>query len=303
MSKKETSGTLLLRKRFKRKWNEREEELEYKDDENIPRDKKVKLTKILKKGDTSSYSADSKEILTGDSFEKAIKLFEKKDPALSDFIKTCLDENNLMDVEISAYQTIVKMIISQQLSTNAASSIMTKFIKLFLKEGELTESDHQFKAHPHFPKPEIVKQTSPERLRSAGMSFRKAGYIISISESFSLENCPLNDDKRLKEMTNAEIAELLLEFKGIGPWGVDIFLLLYMKRSDVFPIHDAGIRKGLSIILQNTLGNKRKKLNNLTVQEMKKHSDNWKPYRSVASWYLMKLSSPERVRSYLNISN
>ena len=112
MSKKETSGTLLLRKRFKRKWNEREEELEYKDDENIPRDKKVKLTKILKKGDTSSYSADSKEILTGDSFEKAIKLFEKKDPALSDFIKTCLDENNLMDVEISAYQTIVKMIIS-----------------------------------------------------------------------------------------------------------------------------------------------------------------------------------------------
>mmetsp|Transcript_4432 Transcript_4432/g.4455 ORF Transcript_4432/g.4455 Transcript_4432/m.4455 type:complete len:304 (+) Transcript_4432:99-1010(+) len=300
MLKRETTDSRFIRKRMKIDFNKSERELENKYDEHIPKESRLKLTKAFKTGEINSYSADSKAVLMDDSFEKAIKLFEKTDPALSDFIKSSPDENTLMDVKMSAYETIVKMIISQQLSTNSASSIMTNFVKLFLKESDLIEPDHQFNAHPYFPKPEIVRETSTNRLRSAGISYRKAGYLISISEIFLVENCPFHDDKALKKKTNGEIANLLLEIKGIGPWGVEIFLLIYMKRSDVFPIHDKGIRKGLSIILQNTQSNKKKKLKYLTIKEMKEHSENWKPYRSVAAWYLMKLTSPERVTSYLD---
>ncbi|CUM57527.1 unnamed protein product [Debaryomyces tyrocola] len=299
MPNKEASNARPLRKRVKKEHVEEEDKYE----EEIPKEKRAKLTKnSIKKGAPSSYSDDSKEALGNNSFEKAIALFEKTDSVLWNFIKSCDDPNTLMDVKMSAYQTLVKIIISQQLSTIAAGSIMTKFIKLFLKEGESTEPDHQFKAHPHFPTPEIVKEASPERLRSAGISFRKAEYLLIISEKFSDENYLLNDDKKLNDMTNEEIAELLINLKGIGPWAVDIFLLLYMKRSDIFPIRDAGIRKGLSILVQNTLGKKGKKLNYLSIEEMEKYSENWKPYRSVASWYLMKVSSPERVEGYLKIS-
>jgi DNA-3-methyladenine glycosylase II len=298
MPNKETRNVRSLRKRVKKEYTEDDDEYY----EETPKEKKAKLVKTSsKKGAPSSYSGDSKEVLGNNSFEKAIALFEKTDPALSDFIKSCDDPNTLMDVKMNAYQTLVKIIISQQLSTSAARSIMTKFIKLFLKEGESTEPDHQFKAHPHFPTPEIVKETSPERLRSAGISFRKAGYLLIISEKFSDKNYLLNDDKKLNDMSNEDIARLLIDLKGIGPWAVDIFLLLYMKRSDIFPISDAGIRKGLSMLIQNTLGKKGKKLNYLSIEEMEKYSENWKPYRSVASWYLMKVSSPERVKGYLKI--
>ena len=298
MPNKKTSNTRSLRKRNKKEDLTEED----KNDKQIP-NKKTKLTKAsFKKDAPSSYSDDSKEVLGNDSFKKAILLFEKTDPALSDFIKSCDDPNNLMDVKMSAYQSLVKIIISQQLSTIAAGSIMTKFIKLFLKEGESTEPDHQFKAHPHFPSPEIVKQATPERLRSAGISFRKAEYLLIISEKFTDEDYLLNDKKKLDAMTNKEIAELLTDLKGIGPWAVDIFLLLYMKRADIFPIRDAGIRKGLSILIQNTLGKKGKKLNYLSIEEMEKYAENWRPYRSVASWYLMKVSSPARVKGYLQIN-
>lgn len=119
---------------------------------------------------------------------------------------------------------------------------MKSFIELFLKKRESVESYDQFKAHPLFPKPEVVKGVPQEKLRSAGISFRKAGYLIAISEKFSDKNCSLND-KKLKDMTNREIADLLLDLKGIGPWSVDMFLLLHMRRSDVFPIRDEGINQ------------------------------------------------------------
>lgn len=119
-----------------------------------------------------------------------------------------------MDVKMSAYQTIVKMIISQQLSTNAARSIMTNFAKLFLKESDLIEPDHQFKAHPYFPKPEIARKTSINRLISSRISYRKAGYLISISEIFLVENCPFHDDKALKKRLMGRSQTFYLKSKG-----------------------------------------------------------------------------------------
>lgn len=301
MSTKEASNTRSLRKRSKEEYIESNNDDECEDE--MPEVKKKKLTKTsIRRGDLESYSADSKEILGSSSYERAIALFEKTDPALSDFIKSCGYPHTLFEIKLSAYQTLVKLLISEKLSTSAAGSITKRFIELFLKNGESIESYDQFKAHTLFPKPESVKEASQEELRSTGISFRKAGYLIAMSKKFSAKNYSLNDDKKLKNMTNKEIAELLLDLKGVGPWSVDMFLLLHMKRPDVFPIRDEGIRAGLSTLEQNTLSKNRKKLNHLSVEEMEKHAEKWKPYRSVASWYLMELSTPGRVKEYLKIS-
>lgn len=300
MSTKATSNTRSLRKRVKTEYND-----EYDDEyeEELPEEKKRKTKKkSIKMGVPNSYSSDSKDTLGSNDVEKAIALFETTDPDLSDFIKRCDDPHSLNEVKMTAYQTLVKIIISQQLSTTAAGSIINKFIRLFLETDESVAHYDQFEEHPHFPKPEAVKESSPESLRSAGMSFNKAGYVIAISEKFSDKNYPLSDEKKLADMTNQEIAEILLELKGIGPWAVDIFLMIHMKRSDIFPIRDAGIRRGLSTLVQKTPIKKGNKLNLLSIEEMEKHGENWKPYRSVASWYLMKLTSPQRIEGYFNIS-
>lgn len=222
MSTKEASNTRTLRKRSKKEYAESNNDDEYGD--QMPEGKKAKLTKTsIRKGDLESYSADSKESLGSNSYERAIALFEKTDPALSDFIKSYHDPHTLFDIKLSAYQTLVRLLISEKLSTNAAGSIMKSFIELFLKKGESIESYDQFKAHSLFPKPEVVKEVAQEKLRSAGISFRKAGYLIAISEKFSDKNYSLNDDKKLKDMTNKKIADVLLDLKGIGPWSVDMF--------------------------------------------------------------------------------
>lgn len=191
------SAKARSRKRSKKEDFEGDEQ----SDTEYPEEKKAKLNKAsLRKGDLDSFSADSKEILRSDSFEKALTLFDKKDPALSDFIKNCDNSYSLFDVKLSAYQKLVKLLISEKLSTNAAGSIMKSFIGLFLKKGESIDSYDQFKANSLFPKPQIVKETSQEKLRSAGISFRKAGYLIVISEKFSDTSYPLNDAKKLKDM-------------------------------------------------------------------------------------------------------
>lgn len=76
-----------------------------------------------------------------------------------------------------------------------------------------------------------------------------------------------------------------------------------MKRFDVFPIRDEGIRAGLSTLVHKTLNKKGKKLNYLSIEEMEKYADNWKPNRSIASWYLMEWSTPGRVEGYIKSVN
>lgn len=103
----------------------------------MPEEKKARLTKAsIRNGVLDSYPADSKEALQNDSFEKEMVLFEKRSSALSNFVKRCDDPHTLFDVKLSAYQTLVKIRISEKLSTNAADSIIKNFLGLFLKHGE-----------------------------------------------------------------------------------------------------------------------------------------------------------------------
>lgn len=82
-------------------------------------------------------------------------------------------------------------------------------------------------------------------------------------------------------MTNLEISESLTRIKGIGQWTADMFLIFVLVRPDILPLTDLGIKKGFAVFFG---------LNDLPDEKyMLKKSSKWKPYRSIASWYLWEI--------------
>jgi 3-methyladenine DNA glycosylase/8-oxoguanine DNA glycosylase len=129
---------------------------------------------------------------------------------------------------LPAFQSLVHAIIHQQLSGQAAGTILGRFRALFGDDG--------------FPAPEAVLKASPERLRSAGLSRPKAGYVLGIAQKAVEGHLPTLDE--CERMTDAEIMERLTSIKGIGRWTTEMLLIFNLGRPDVLPVHDLGVRKG-----------------------------------------------------------
>ena len=118
-----------------------------------------------------------------------------------------------------------------------------------------------------------------ENMRQAGLSLQKINYIKNLADYFDTNL--FNSDK-VKEMSNEAISRELIQIKGIGQWTVDMFLMFTLNRPDVIPYSDLGIQKGMKFLFN---------LNELpTKNEMKNFSIQWKPYRTVACWYLWKIA-------------
>lgn len=159
------------------------------------------------------------------------------------------------------YEALLRGVLAQQISGAAANSIQRKFKLLFDQSGagqvpagplqyevpgkdtaELRELDKRLR----YPGPAVVAATRQEVLRSAGLSARKAEYVVGLSQAFV--------DGRLtyalfKDGTDDEIVDALVALKGIGPWSADMFLLFGLQRLNVFSIGDLGIQRGVSVYL------------------------------------------------------
>lgn len=134
--------------------------------------------------------------------------------------------------KIDPFRSLASGIIAQQVSGAAASSIKNKFIGLF------DETDSHA-GPPHFPAPELVATTSIERLRTAGLSLRKAEYIKGLAERFA---SGVLTAKMLAEAGDEEVMEKLVAVRGLGRWSVEMFCLFGLKRMDVFSTGDLGIQ-------------------------------------------------------------
>jgi DNA-3-methyladenine glycosylase II len=160
------------------------------------------------------------------------------------------------------YFRLMRAIAGQQLSVKAASTIWERFINLFPEQ---------------YPHPALVLAIDVERMRQAGLSYQKAAYMKNIAD-FSLQNDISFD--RINLMGNDEIIEYLTSIKGVGQWTVEMLLMFSLGRKDVFPADDLGIINAM------------KKLYNLRVTGKAlrtrciKISENWRPYRSYACFYL-----------------
>jgi 3-methyladenine DNA glycosylase/8-oxoguanine DNA glycosylase len=160
------------------------------------------------------------------------------------------------------FQALVQAVAYQQLHGKAAASIFGRFLASF-PEGK-------------FPSPQQLFETPAEKLTGVGFSRAKASYIREIAR-MALERV-VPGLARIQRMTDEEIIERLTTIRGVGRWTVEMLLIFSLGRPDVLPVDDFGIRSGYALAFR-----KRKPP---TAQEILKRGERWKPYRSVASWYL-----------------
>jgi len=162
------------------------------------------------------------------------------------------------------FESLVRNIVYQQLSGKAASTIFSRFIKLFESKS--------------FPLPKDILKMKRETLRGVGLSNQKVTYITDLCQK--CESGEL-DFSLINTLDDMEVSTQLIQVKGIGQWTADMFLMFTLNRKDVFPLGDLGVKKGVQIL---------ESLKDLpTEKDMAKISEKWKPYRTIAAWYMWKL--------------
>ena len=166
------------------------------------------------------------------------------------------------------YKSLVRSIISQQISSTAARTIHKKFIKIVGSRFI----------------PQAILQLPQEHFRSVGLSPQKITYILALSQKIHSKEINI---RKFGMLSDEEIIEQLTSIKGIGRWTAQMFLIFSLNRPDVLPLDDLGVKKGMM---------KSYHLMELPSKEtMEKIAEKWKPYRSLGSWYMWRsLDSKEQ---------
>lgn len=165
---------------------------------------------------------------------------------------------------LNPFHALIRAIIFQQLSGKAARTILNRFLTIY---------DNKF------PTPVALKSTTLSALRTAGISGQKAGYLNDLAQKFIDGTI---QSKKLSTMSDEDIRAHVIAVKGVGPWTADMFLMFTLGRPDVLPTGDLGIQKGMQKLF---------KLRSLpTPEKMQKLAEAWRPYRTVACWYLWRLA-------------
>lgn len=151
-------------------------------------------------------------------------------------------------------------ILHQQISMSAARSIQRR-VRALLPRRRVT--------------PRALLALPDAQLRSAGVSPQKLGYLRSLAEHFASGKITA---ARLRRMPDDEVIETVTDVKGIGRWTAEMLLLFCLERPDIWPVDDLGLRKGL----QRFYGLAEPP----SAKEALAMGEPWRPYRSVATWYL-----------------
>jgi len=193
-------------------------------------------------------------------YARARRLLVRKDPVLAALIRAHGPCGLADGLRIDYFSALVRSIIFQQLSPKAASTIHMRLVAL-LPDGNVTA-------------PGIAVLTE-EQLRSVGISRQKSMYLRDLSEkvasgALTLEGVEALDDE--------DVIAALTTVKGIGRWTAEMFLMFRLHRPDVLPLGDLGILTAV----QRAYGMRKRP----TPERLRKLGDAWKPYRSIACWYL-----------------
>ena len=159
------------------------------------------------------------------------------------------------------FHSLARAIIFQQLAGRAAQTIHDRFVAAFEGAG--------------FPTPSQVLEAPDEMLRKVGLSRQKTLYIKDLAAHIA--NDSLNF-RRFAKMSDEAIIEHLTMVKGIGRWTAEMFLMFSLWRPDVLPVDDLGVQKAVMRVYRM-----RKPP---TAKRLRLVGERWRPYRSVAVWYL-----------------
>jgi DNA-3-methyladenine glycosylase II len=199
----------------------------------------------------------SAEKISGDDLAEIAAELKRLDPALGRLVDV-LGPPALRPPLEGYFAALVRSIAFQQLAGKAAAAIHGRFLANF--EGEL--------------RPDLVLALPEQAFRSAGLSGAKTASIRDLATKALDGTVPLEG---LEAYSDDEIVERLSAVRGIGRWTAEMFLIFQLRRPDVWPVDDLGVRKGYAIIHGLELLPSRRELATL--------GDIYRPYRSTAAWY------------------
>ena len=160
--------------------------------------------------------------------------------------------------------TLARAIVGQQISVKAAQSVWNRLVACV---GEMT--------------PDGVLARPRPQLRACGLSDRKTEYIADLAQHFANGSIHVH---RWPEMADEQIIAELVAVRGIGRWTAEMFLIFNLLRPDVFPLDDLGLQKGIRRAYF--------KGRSVSLRTMRKLGELWRPWRSVATWYLWRSLDP-----------
>ena len=175
------------------------------------------------------------------------------------------------------FVVLCKAIFTQQISTRVATVLFGRFRDLFPQRRptptavlELLENDPDVCAH-------LAKAGAepPALLKACGLSRQKASYILDLARHFRDGRIPT---RRLARMSDEQVIDALVGVRGIGRWTGEMFLIFTLNRPDVLPVDDLGLCEGVKAL--DALRTRP------TAKQVTVRGETWRPYRSIATWYL-----------------
>jgi DNA-3-methyladenine glycosylase II len=201
------------------------------------------------------------QALTPRTLRKAEQHLAAVDPVMADIVRQVGRCRLVHSRREDPFSALVEAIVRQQLSTRAAGTIYGRVRALFPGDGH--------------PTPEAVLAAPIEALRAAGLSRAKVLYLRDLASKI-IDNTVSLD--QLDALTDDEIVKTMTQVKGIGRWSAEMFLMFRLQRPDVMPVGDLGI--------VNAMRRHYRLRKKPTAERMHRIANAWRPYRSVACWYL-----------------
>ena len=199
--------------------------------------------------------------LTPESCRAATRALSRSDPALGRVIRAWGPCELGTRPRRDGFAALVRMIVFQQLSGKAASTIHARVLAAM---GSRT-----------CPPAAVWLATPRDTLRAAGLSTQKLGYILDLCERVDAGTLPM---RHLWRMPDDDVIAHLTQVKGVGVWTAQMYLMFQLQRPDVLPLGDLGIVNGFARVHGGGV--------RLTHDEMTARAEAWRPWRTVASWYL-----------------
>jgi DNA-3-methyladenine glycosylase II len=197
-------------------------------------------------------------------FERARRTLMRRDPRLGALIKR-VGRCRLSDARThEPFPSLVRAILSQQLSGKAAETIHGRVLALVGGPGSMT--------------PSRLLAVDPPALRTAGVSGPKISYLRDLASR--VEDGRL-DLAALEHQSDDDVIAAITAVKGMGRWSAEMFLMFRLNRPDIFPVGDLGIVKGV----QKLTGMRRRP----APRTMMRLAEAWRPYRSIAAWYIWRI--------------
>lgn len=202
---------------------------------------------------------------------RAIQHLRTRDPRLAEWIE------RLGPVKLAArrspdpFLALLETVVHQQLAGAAAKAIWTRVLGLFPAGG---------------PDPKALLSLSDDHLRSAGLSKSKAAAMREIAARTLVGEVP--DAESIRRLTEREIIAQLTRIRGIGPWTVDMLLIFTLRRPDILPVGDYGVRKGFQVLTR--------KRALPTPAQLVKGAELWRPYRTTAALYLWRIADQPKTK-------